>query len=304
MNLNEFNHPEVEALHAEFPKVIWLRRSPGKSSLLHMMSHDVIWCFLCSSAPCFDGFFYVFSSFPAQSWWRTPENWAQETGPRVCGSPRFDTTSSTLRVWRTVSWWTRIKQIKLDMVIRNMKKHEETLSWTWCFFFLCISVFPKPCNAVLARDILTFCTFLHQLHVAHQTAAHVLPFQNQVELGIQTLRSELEELKAQAGYGTADFPSHQVVAVDINLEWCICIVRALQGGLHERFLLWSEFWTIQERLLHPNQNLQQAGLGLSGRRWMRNQFTKKPQKSQVHHTTQITQIASIPPIKPLPSSIW
>lgn len=86
------------------------------------------------------------------------------------------------------------------------------------FFSLCISVFPKPCNAVLARDILTFCTFLHQLHVAHQTAAHVLPFQNQVELGIQTSRSELEELKAQAGCGTADFPSHQVVAVDINLE--------------------------------------------------------------------------------------
>ena len=49
-----------------------------------------------------------------------------------------------------------------------------------------------------------------------------------------------------------------------------------------------DFWAIQERLLRPNQNLQQAGLGLSGRRWMRNQFPKKPQKSQVHRNTNHT----------------
>ena len=43
---------------------------------------------------------------------------------------------------------------------------------------------------------------------------------------------------------------------------------------------------IQEHL-HPNQDLQQAGLGLSGRRWMRNQFPKKPTSSSQHksHTS-------------------
>ena len=68
-------------------------------------------------------------------------------------------------------------------------------------------------------------------------------------------------------------------------------------------------WALQiEQLLHPNQDLQQAGLRLSGQPWMWNPTSfqrniKKPHKSQIHHATQITQITSIPPIKPLPSCI-
>ena len=78
--------------------------------------------------------------------------------------------------------------------------------------------------------------------------------------------------------------------------------RALTDPFKEDFVI------IQKQLLRPNQDLQQAGLQLSGQPWMWNPTSfqrniKKPHKSQVHHTTQITQITSIPPIKPLPSSI-
>ena len=48
----------------------------------------------------------------------------------------------------------------------------------------------------------------------------------------------------------------------------------------------EDFWSIQEKLLHPNQDLQQAGFRLSGRPWMWNRTS-----SQRNHTNHkfITQ---------------
>jgi len=57
----------------------------------------------------------------------------------------------------------------------------------------------------------------------------------------------------------------------------------------------KDFLAVTDQLLIPKQNLQQAGLGLSGRRWMRN-----PTSSQRNYTnhefitnTKITEIRQI-----------
>ena len=57
----------------------------------------------------------------------------------------------------------------------------------------------------------------------------------------------------------------------------------------------EDFLAISDQLLIPEQNLQQAGLGLSGRSWMRN-----PTSSQINYTnhefitnTKITEIRQI-----------
>ena len=57
----------------------------------------------------------------------------------------------------------------------------------------------------------------------------------------------------------------------------------------------EEFRMIQERLLHRDQDLQQAGLQLSGQSW--NGWGTLPVPKET------TQITSIPPTKPLPSCI-
>ena len=44
----------------------------------------------------------------------------------------------------------------------------------------------------------------------------------------------------------------------------------------------EDFWSIQEKLLHPNQDLQQAGFRLSGQPWMWNPTS--PTSSQRNHT--------------------
>ena len=58
------------------------------------------------------------------------------------------------------------------------------------------------------------------------------------------------------------------------------IVCEKGGALTEPFK--EDFWSIQEKLLHPNQDLQQAGFGLSGQPWMWNPTS--PTSSQRNHT--------------------
>ena len=64
----------------------------------------------------------------------------------------------------------------------------------------------------------------------------------------------------------------------------LCVRNVGHGLTDEPFK--EDFWSIQEKLLHPNQDLQQAGFRLSGRPWMWNRTS-----SQRNHTNHkfITQ---------------